>query len=96
MGDNGTVKPKEVEKETRLSVRIEPALKRRLHEAVDKMGVDEPTIVRQCLIAFCEHVEMHGRVMFPVTIGSPSPKASPPPDRLELNEELLYPKRKAS
>lgn len=63
MGDNGSVKAKEVEKETRLSVRIDPALKQRLAEAVEKTGVDEPTIVRQCLVAFCEHVEMHGRVM---------------------------------
>lgn len=96
MGDNGSVKAKEVEKETRLSVRIDPALKRRLAEAVKNTGVDEPTIVRQCLVAFCEHVEMHGRVMFPVTIGSPNQKPTTTPERLALNEEPPLPKRKAS
>lgn len=88
MGDNDPVKPKDSEKETRLSVRIPPALKDRLAVAAHKTGVDEPTIVRQCLAAFCDHVEMHGRVIFPLTIGSPTTKPAPALHygRAELNE----------
>ena len=73
-------------KETRLSVRIPPALKDRLAKAAQDTGVDEPSIVRQCLEAFCAHVEMHGRITFPLTVGGQSPAPPKSIQRLELNE----------
>lgn len=84
MGDNGAVK----NKETRLSVRIPPALKDRLSKAAQTTGIDEPAIVRQCLEAFCAHVEMHGRISLPLHVGgqpASTPKAS---SRVELNEPI--------
>lgn len=73
-------------KEIRVSVRISPALKKRLNDAVERSGVEEPTIIRQCVEAFCAHVEMHGRITFPLTIGG---QCASPPDsssRFQLNE----------
>lgn len=96
MGDNGFVKPREVEKESRLSVRVDKTLKDRLAQSAKDTGVDEATIVRQCLIAFCDHVEMHGRVTFPLSIGAPVAKPAEKPERYSLNEESPpTPKKKA-
>ena len=72
MGDNGAVK----NKETRLSVRILPVLKDRLTKAAQTTGIDEPAIVRQCLEAFCSHVEIYGRISLPLHVGAQPP--SPP------------------
>lgn len=69
LGDNGPVS----NKEHRLSVRVDARLKKRLEEAEKTTGIDEATIVRQCLVAFCEHVEVHGRAVFPLTIGGHAP-----------------------
>lgn len=86
MGDTRPVP----EKETRLSVRIDRKLKARLAAASHSTGVDEPSIVRQCLAAFCDHVEMHGRAVFPITIGG-----NPPPrSAIEGNPLLNEPSRK--
>ena len=82
MGDSGSVKPKE----TRLSVRIPPALKERLSAAALATGIDEPAVVRQCLEAFCAHVEMHGRISLPLHIGDTAPSPPPSGQRLGLNE----------
>jgi hypothetical protein len=89
MGDSGGVKPKE----TRLSVRIPPSLKARLSAAALVTGIDEPAVVRQCLEAFCAHVEMHGRISLPLHIGDTAPASPPAGQRLGLNEGALAPRK---
>lgn len=49
------------QKEIRLSVRVDEALKKRLAIAASSSQIDEPTIVRNCVAAFCSYVEKHGR-----------------------------------
>lgn len=84
------------EKEARLSVRVPPALLDRLAAAAKATGVDQPSIVRQCLAAFCDHVEMHGRAVFPIHIGGlPLPPQTPgPADQNIRFNETSTPKRK--
>ena len=91
MSDNGPVS-----KEKRLSVRVDDKLKSRLEEAERVTGVDEATIVRQCLSAFCDHVERNGRVVFPLTIGgTPSgPTITPERTSHHLNEPQPNPRKK--
>lgn len=58
-------------KESRIHVRVDEAMKRRLAAAVGKIkmpGVDEAAVVRGCLIAFVEAVEEHGGIFIPITL----------------------------
>jgi len=61
--------PKKKEKEIRISVRITPQLKAELQKAVELTGIDESTLVRKCLEALLDHVETHGSITLPLSIG---------------------------
>ena len=55
-------------KEYRVSVRVSDELKVRLEKAAQQTGIDETTIVRNCIDAFCESAEQNGNVSFPLKI----------------------------
>jgi hypothetical protein len=78
MGDNGTMK----NTEPRISVRVEPGLKKRLEKAAAHTGIDEATITRNCIEAFCSHVEKTGAITFPIAITTAGRK----PGNLVFNE----------
>lgn len=67
-------------KEPRISVRVSPELKGRVEAVVNSTGIDEATIVRNCLEAVCDEVEHNGALTFPLAITQPvkSPAAVPP------------------
>lgn len=82
-------------KEPRISVRVDASLKSRLEAVVKETGIDEATIVRNCIEALCEHVERVGTLTFPIEVGCDHPatgiakkgrSASAAADRIELNE----------
>lgn len=52
------------------SVRLEPALRDRLQKASDKTGVEEATIVRECLRAILDHVDEVGCLTFPISVNT--------------------------
>lgn len=64
MGNNGFVKAKE----PRISVRVDSSLKQRIESAVQRTGVDEATMVRNCIEALCDHIERHGHITFPLSL----------------------------
>ena len=87
LGDIGYMKAKDA----RISVRVDPALKDRIDAVCQQTGVDEPTLVRNCVEALCDYVEETGSITFPLKI---SPKKSagiagalPATDRVNLNEK---------
>jgi antitoxin component of RelBE/YafQ-DinJ toxin-antitoxin module len=82
-------------KETRISVRIDPELKERLERAIDQTGVDESSVVRQCLEAFCELVEQNGRVSFPIKLDAAHDSSVGPAERKELKAPTEGPKLKS-
>lgn len=81
-------------KEKRLSVRIDARLKQRLEDAESRTGIDEATIIRQCLIAFCDHVETHGRVVFPLSLSGSTPPRSASNEAARLNEPTAPPRKR--
>lgn len=54
-------------KEPRISVRVNPELKARINEITARTGIDEATLVRNCIEALCAHVERTGQISFPLT-----------------------------
>jgi len=60
------VKPKE----PRISVRVNAELKARIESVVQRTGVDEAILVRNCIEALCDHVERHGQIGFPMSINA--------------------------
>ena len=57
-------------KEPRISVRVNADLKQRIESITERTGVDEATLVRNCLEALCDHVERHGQISFPMSINA--------------------------
>lgn len=55
-------------KEPRISVRVSPELKKRIETVTENTGVDEATIVRNCLEAVCDSVEACGTLIFPLEL----------------------------
>lgn len=55
-------------KDTRISVRLSPELKRQVLEACALTGLDEPTVIRECLKAFVEEVATTGEVRLPLAL----------------------------
>lgn len=71
-------------KEPRISVRVDAAMKARIDAITERTGIDEATLVRNCLEALCAHVERTGQISFPLAINTSPPLASghtryPPP-----------------
>lgn len=61
------------EKEPRISVRVDAALKARIEEVSEQTGIDEATLVRNCLEAICDHVDRTGRLTSPIELGCEKP-----------------------
>ncbi len=55
-------------KEPRISVRVSHELKHRLETVVDRTGIDEALIVRNCIEAVCDEVERSGSLTFPLAV----------------------------
>lgn len=73
MGNNRTVKPKE----PRIAVRVSAELKQRLEAAQEQTGLDEPSIVRASVDAFCKYVEDHlESPPFPLEFRKPGQKTA--------------------
>jgi len=71
-------------KEPRISVRVNPELKARIDEITARTGIDEATLVRNCIAALCAHVERTGQISFPLTVNTapaaiPNSTRYPPP-----------------
>lgn len=60
-------------KEPRVSVRVDAALKARIEAVSTQTGIDEATLVRNCLEAICDHVDKTGRLTFPIELGCDKP-----------------------
>ncbi len=80
MGNNGVM----TAKDARIAVRVDPELKARIAQIVERTGIDEATLVRNCIEALCAHVERAGQISFPLTVNTapgPIPNSTryPPP-----------------
>lgn len=73
-------------KEPRISVRVEAALKLRIDAITARTGIDEATLVRNCIEALCAHVERTGRISFPLSINLS------PPDNLKTRYPPAVPR----
>ncbi len=60
-------------KEPRVSVRVDAALKARIEAVSTQTGIDEATLVRNCLEAICDHVDKTGRLTFSIELGCEKP-----------------------
>lgn len=56
------------QKEPRISVRVDAQLKSRIEAVVAGTGIDEATLVRNCLEALCDYVEQTGSITFPLQV----------------------------
>lgn len=63
-------------KPERINFRISPADREKLKQVCELTGLDEPTALRACVVAFIEHVEEHGGIWLPLAI---LPKDQVPP-----------------
>ena len=63
-------------KVSRIQVRIDDALRKRLDAVIEETGVAESTIVARCIKAFCDYVEEHGEVTFPLIVKPRSAEVS--------------------
>lgn len=57
-------------KDARIAVRVDPALKTRIAQIVERTGIDEATLIRNCIEALCGHVERTGQISFPLSVNS--------------------------
>lgn len=57
-------------KEPRISVRVEQALKDRMDAITARTGINEATLVKNCIEALCDHVERTGQISFPLAINT--------------------------
>lgn len=57
-------------KEPRISVRVNPKLKARIEDIINRTGIDEATLVRNCIEALCDHVERTGQISFPLSVNT--------------------------
>lgn len=80
-------------KEPRISVRVDVTMKARIDAITARTGIDEATLVRNCIEALCTHVERTGQISFPLTIALAPTAAShtrypPPVDRhMAMNDK---------
>lgn len=65
-------------KDIRISVRVSQEIKERLENAEKATGIDEATLVRQCVLALLDEIESKGQITFPLEI-SPKRKRDPDP-----------------
>ncbi len=72
-------------KEPRVSVRVSKDLKKRLEQVSGKTGIDEATLVRNCLEALINHIETEGEITFPLAVlpKSKTKSESYPPRQIE-------------
>ena len=75
------------EKEPRLSVRVDSELKQRVERVARATGVDEATLVRNCIEALCAHVERAGQLVFPIQVG-PATEETAGSDAAKLARKL--------
>ena len=72
-------------KEPRISVRVDAALKARIEQIIERTGIDEATLVRNCIEALCNHVERTGHLSFPIAVNTAPvagvPTRYPPPGK---------------
>jgi hypothetical protein len=64
-------------KEPRISVRVDQVLKARIEAVVEKTGIDETVLVRNCIEALCASVEKTGELTFPIKITTCKTKEHP-------------------
>ena len=55
-------------KESRISVKVEPALKTRLEGVVESTGIGEASLVRACVVALCDYIEANKEVTIPFAV----------------------------
>ena len=79
MGNNGVM----TAKDARIAVRVDPELKARIAQIVERTGIDEATLVRNCIEALCAHVERTGQISFPLTVNT-APCATPNSSRSKV------------
>lgn len=63
-------------KEPRISVRVDQDLKARIDAITARTGIDEATLVRNCIEALCAHVERTGQISFPLAVNAAPPTAT--------------------
>jgi hypothetical protein len=86
-------------KDTRITMRLTPELRKRLLAVCAKTGLDEPTAVRALIEGFCETVEQRGGIWLPLSVVPKSPTGAPsfpstaraPHDPHSLNEPAATP-----
>jgi hypothetical protein len=54
--------------DTRISVRVPKEMKKRLLAASKRTGVDEPTLVRQAVLAVLKEIEKTGSLTLPIQL----------------------------
>lgn len=55
-------------KDNRITVRLDATLQAQVNKACAITGLDEPTIIRECLKAFTEEVQRTGEIRLPLAI----------------------------
>ena len=55
-------------KESRISVKIDQALKDRVQRVENATGIGEPSLVRACLVALCDYVDLNSELTIPFTV----------------------------
>lgn len=58
-------------KGSRISIRVTPEMKARMDAAVAMTGLEEAILVRHCLDALLDHIELKKQITFPITISGP-------------------------
>lgn len=58
------------DKTERIHVRIPNELKARIARVVDRTGIDEAALVRNCVEAICDHFDETGTITLQVTIAA--------------------------
>jgi predicted DNA-binding protein len=76
-------------KEPRISVRVAAELKSRIEAITAKTGLDEASLVRNCIEALCDHVEKTGQISFPLEVGPKLLGGFPrqQPTGMEMNDD---------
>ncbi len=62
----------------RITVRLSDELRKQVQQACTLTGLDEPTIIRECLKAFVEEVDATGEIRLPFALLPKSAKKHPP------------------
>lgn len=86
---------KKTNKEARISVRVSDDLKARVTEACKVTRLPETVVVEESLRAFCDYVEKHKCIVFPLTMseGKHAPQVSPGPGNV-VQGRFIQPERR--